>query len=717
MKHLLLAASSLALLTAAGCSPDKKEVAETTQEAPAEVTPAAAPALGAFGIDLENMDTAATPGDDFNRYVNGHWMDTFEIPADKSRYGMFNVLADDAEIQVRTIIEETAAEAPALDTLEGKIAAVYNAYMDTDGIEAAGLAPAQPYLDKIQALETREDLAKIFAENGFDSPFGGYVDIDSKNTSEYIFHISQAGLGLPDRSYYLDDTAKNIEIRDQYRAYLAQMLTFAGYENPEEAAQTVYDLEVEIAKAHWDRAIGRNRNLTYNKLSRDELIALGGDFPVATALDAFGLADQKEFIVRQVTPTPEEIEENGMTPEQLEKLGPGIEGLFDVAATADVDAWKAYLTAHFLSSHADVLPAEIDDASFAFYGKILRGQPEQRPRWKRAVSATEGALGEAVGKVYVEQHFKPESKAAMEDLVANLRKAMRVNLEKLEWMGDDTKVEAYDKLDKFTPKIGYPDNFETYDSFSVTPDNAFANEMASGEWQYQDMISQLGQPIDKTEWFMTPQTVNAYYSPNRNEIVFPAAILQPPFFDINADPAVNYGGIGAVIGHEMGHGFDDQGAKSDGNGVLRDWWTAEDKEKFEKLTSALVEQYNAFCPIDNGPEDKVCVNGRLTLGENIGDLGGLSMSYAAYKLSLDGKEAPVIDGFTGDQRFFMSWAQVWQAMYREEAQRQQLATDPHSPPVFRINGIVRNMDAWYDAFGVTPDEDLYLPPEKRISIW
>ena len=715
MKHLLLAASSLALLTAAGCSPAEKP-AGTTQEAASE-TPVVAPTFGTFGINLENMGPEAVAGNDFNRFVNGHWMDTFEIPSDKSRYGVFNMLADEAEIQVRTIIEETAANAPAPDTLEGKIAAYYNAYMDTAAIEAAGLAPVQPYLDRIKSIETREDLADIFAATGFNSPFGGYVDIDSKDTSAYIFYLTQAGLGLPDRSYYLEDTTKNLEIREQYLSYLSQMLTFAGYENPEAAAQNAFDLEVEIAEAHWDRALGRNRNLTYNKLTRDELIQLGGDFPVASALEAFGLADQKEFVVRQLTPTPEEIEENGLTPELLEKLGPGLEGLFDIAANAGLDAWKAYLTAHFISSHASVLNSEIDNANFDFYGKTLRGQPEQRPRWKRAVSATEGALGEAVGKVYVEQHFKPESKSAMEDLVSNLRKAMKVNLEKLVWMGDDTKVEAYDKLAKFTPKIGYPESFETYDSLVVTPDSAFANAMASSDWQYKDMISQLGQPIDRTEWFMTPQTVNAYYSPNRNEIVFPAAILQPPFFDINADPAVNYGGIGAVIGHEMGHGFDDQGAKSDGDGVLRDWWTAEDKEKFEKLTSALVEQYNAFCPIDNGPEDKVCVNGRLTLGENIGDLGGLSMAYAAYKLSLDGKEAPVIDGYTGDQRFFMSWAQVWQAMYREEAQRQQLATDPHSPPVYRINGIVRNMDAWYDAFGVTPEDALYLPPEERISIW
>ena len=433
-------------------------------------------------------------------------------------------------------------------------------------------------------------------------------------------------------------------------------------------------------------------------------------------LSELGLDEQSHFVVRQLEPTAEEIEENGLNEDQLKELGPGVVDLFKVAETYDLDTWKAYLKAHFISSQADVLPKEIDDARFAFYGKTLSGQPEQRERWKRAVDATEGAVGEAVGKVYVERHFKPESKEAMEDLVGNLRKAMALNLDDLEWMGADTKIEARDKLAKFTPKIGYPENFETYDTLSVSADDAFGNQLAAAEWGWEDMISQLGQPIDKDEWFMFPQTVNAYYSPNRNEIVFPAAILQPPFFDVHADPAVNYGAIGAVIGHEIGHGFDDQGSKSDGDGELRNWWTDEDKAAFKERTEALVKQYNAFCPIQSD-EEEVCVNGALTLGENIGDLGGLSMAYRAYKLSLNGEEAPIIDGLTGDQRFFLAWAQVWQGLYREEALRQRLRTDPHSPAAYRINGIVRNMDAWYEAFGVTEEDALYLPPEKRISIW
>ncbi|MAK62966.1 MAG: zinc metalloprotease [Ponticaulis sp.] len=722
MKHLLMATSAMALLVVAGCQPSTETdvQADATPEAtPTQTADASSgsPEFGTFGIDLSYIDEATAPGDDFNRYFSGKWLDTFEIPADKTRFGVFDKLAEGAETQVHEIIEDTAAAEPALDTVEGKLAAYYNAYMDTETIEAKGLAPVQPYLERIAGIETREDLAKTFAATGFSAPFGGFVDVDSKKTDEYIFYVSQGGLGLPDRDYYLKDTQNNLELREGYIALLTNMLEAAGYDDPAGAAQMVYDLETDIAEAHWDRALGRNRNLTYNKMTKAELVATGEDFPTEILLTELGLGDQEEFVVRQVTPTAEEIEDNGLTEEDLGKLGPGVAGLLKLAQTADMDAWKAYLTAHFLIDHADVLPAEIDDAVFDFYGKQLGGQPEQRARWKRGVDSTENALGEAVGKVYVEKHFKPEAKAEMTELVENLRKAMRQNLEGLEWMGEDTKVEAYDKLAKFTPKIGYPEKFETYDGLTIVEGEAFANDMAVAEWQYADMISQLGQPIDKTEWFMFPQTVNAYYSPNRNEIVFPAAILQPPFFDLYADPAVNYGAIGAVIGHEMGHGFDDQGAKSDGDGVLRNWWTDADTEAFKARTDALVGQYNEFCPIENGEDDTLCVNGRLTLGENIGDLGGLSMAYTAYKLSLNGEEPPVIDGVTGDQRFFMAWAQVWRALYREERTRTQLATDPHSPPQYRINGIVRNMDAWYEAFDVKEGDALYLPPEERISIW
>lgn len=729
MKHLLLAGAAAAVLTACNAQEATQTAApsdsESTDAAKEErvVETASRDDWGEFGLDLYSMDTSVEAGDDFFRHVNGTWYDEFEMPADRTRYGSFSLLREKSEQRVKFIIDDLAETKPDPATLEGKVAAYYNAFVDTDAIETAGLAPAQPYLDQISAIESIDDLAATMASVGFSSPIAGFVDVDSKDTDNYIFYVTQAGLGLPDRDMYLTDDGKNVETRDGYLTYLTFLLEQAGYEDAAEAAGRVLALETEIAKAHWDRTVGRNRNLTYNKMSKDDLLALAGDFPLGAMLDQLNIGDQDQFVVRQVTPDADEIAELGLTEEQVEKIsGGGIAGIFDVMNTASIEDWQAYLTAHFLSDHSNVLPKAIDDAAFEFYAKQLRGQEEQRPRWKRAVAAVEGSLGETVGKVYAERYFPTENKAAMDELVANLRLAMADNLDEIDWMGDETKVQARDKLSKFTPKIGYTEKFETYDTLAVS-DSAFGNSMAANGWAFDDMISQLGQPIDKTEWFMLPQTVNAYYSPNRNEIVFPAAILQPPFFNLDADPAVNYGAIGGVIGHEIGHGFDDQGSKSDGDGVLRDWWTPEDKDAFVARTDALVGQYNGFCPLDDG---ETCVNGRLGLGENTGDLGGLSMAYKAYKMSLDAngdgelsadEEAPVIDGYTGDQRFFMAWAQAWRNKYREEALRQQLIRGPHSPPYYRVNGIVRNFDEWYEAFDVGPDHELYLPPEERIRIW
>ena len=729
MKQLLLAGAAAAVLAACGAqeatqtaAPSSADTADTAK-VEREVVTASRDDWGEFGLDLYSMDTSVAPGDDFFRYMNGTWYDEFEMPADRTRYGAFSLLREKSEQRVKFIIDDLAESKPDPATLEGKVAAYYNAYVDTDAIEAAGLAPLQPYFDRIAAIETSEDLALVMSSVGFTSPIAGWVDVDSKDTENYIFYVTQAGLGLPDRDTYLTDDGKNVETREGYLTYLTFLLEQAGYEDAADAAARVLALETEIAKAHWDRTVGRNRNLTYNKMSKDEVLALAGAFPVASMLEELGLADQEQFVVRQVTPDADEIAELGLTEEQVEKIsGGGIAGIFEVMNAASMDDWKAYLTAHLLSDFASVLPKAIDDASFEFYAKQLRGQEEQRPRWKRGVQAVEGALGEAVGKVYAERYFPIDNKAAMDELVANLRLAMADNLDEIDWMGDDTKVQARDKLSKFTPKIGYTEKFETYDGLEVG-NSAFENSIAANTWAFEDMISQLGQPIDKTEWFMLPQTVNAYYSPNRNEIVFPAAILQPPFFNLDADPAVNYGAIGGVIGHEIGHGFDDQGSKSDGDGVLRDWWTPDDKAAFVARTDALVGQYNQFCPLDDG---ETCVNGRLGLGENTGDLGGLSMAYKAYKMSLDTngdgeisaeEEAPVLGGYTGDQRFFMAWAQAWRNKYREEALRQQLIRGPHSPPYYRVNGIVRNFDEWYEAFDVGPDNALYLPPEERIRIW
>lgn len=723
MKHLLTAVSVSALMmvaaacsaadTSANAAEDTEGAVKTAAATERKVVTTAPDYWGSFGIDETAVDQAVKPGDNFYRYVNGAWLDKFDIPADRTRYGGFTLLAEKSEQRVKFIIDDLVAESPAVNTLEGKIAAAYGAFMDAEAIEAKGLAPAQPYLEKIAGIESREDLAKIFGQVGFWSPYGAFVGQDPKNPQSYIVQIGQGGLGLPDRNFYLRDTDRNVEIRAKYLDYLTFLLGEAGYSDAKATAESVIALETELAKAHWDRAIGRNRDLTYNKLTRAELVDLAGGFPVDAALTSARLGAQQEFVVSQVTPTAEEIEAAGLTSEQVELLGAGVAGLMKIANEAPLDQWKALLTARFLSANAAVLPKRFDEANFDFYAKELRGQQVQRERWQRAVAVTQGILGEGIGKVYVDRHFPAENKAAMDELVENLRKAMSANLDDITWMGAETKVEARDKLAKFTPKIGHKQNFETYETLTIS-DDAFGNARAAAEWNYADNISRLGGPIDHDEWFMTPQTVNAYYSSTRNEIVFPAAILQPPFFNLSADPAVNYGAIGGVIGHEMGHGFDDQGSKSDGDGVQRDWWTATDKKAFEGLTTRLVAQYNKFCPLG---EDDECVNGQLTLGENIGDLGGLSMAYRAYKLSLNGEEAPVIDGLTGDQRFFMAWAQVWRSKQREQALRQQIITDPHSPTEFRTNGVVRNLDEWYEAFDVQPGDALYLPPEQRIRIW
>ena len=695
--------------------------------APPEPTAPAAPAApervletvtpdvwGDWGVNLETIDDTVKPGDDFFMYVNGTWYESFEMPADRVRYGAFDLLREKSEQRVRWIIEDLADEKPAIDTPRGKTSAFYNAFLDTDAIEAAGLDVAKPHLDRIQALETREDLATLFVEPGFPAPFGGFVFADDKDPSDNIMQTRIGGLGMGDRDYYLKDDESSMELRAAYLTMLTSLLEQAGDADPAASAQAVLDLETEIAKSHWDRALRRNPELTYNKLSRDEFIALGGDFPVGTMLDAWGLAGESELLASHVPPTDEEIEAAGISAEDAEAgLGDGFVGVFSLCNEADLDTWKAWMTAHFLMDHAHVLPLSIDEVSFAFYGKAMRGQDEQRPRWKRGVQATQGALGEAIGEVYVERHFPPEAKVEMDELVANLRAAMAANLEDLEWMGDETKARANDKLESFNPKIGYPDTFKTYDGMVITS-SAFENDMAVNAWEMADNLADLDKPVDRDRWFMAPQMVNAYYNPAFNEIVFPAAILEAPFFGLSADPAVNYGAIGGVIGHEMGHGFDDQGSKYDDKGVLSDWWTEEDLASFRLLTDALVAQYDGYCPLDDG---ETCVNGRLTLGENIGDLGGLSLAYRAYKISLNGEEDEVIDGLTGDQRFFLSWAQVWRSKYREEALRSQMVTDPHSPAIYRVNGIVRNTDAWYAAFDVQEGDALYLPPEERIRIW
>jgi len=687
LKNFLLASTAVLALTACSQqSSDGNAGHEPTQQAQN-----ATPELGSFGVETQYIDANVDPGDDFYRYVNAGWLDTFEIPDEFSSYGSFTVLFERSEERVRKIIEDAASGQNSPGSIEQKIGAYYASFTDVDAINAAGLDPISDDLATIANLSSHEEIARLMSRSdlALNSFLGAYVNIDAKQTDRYIIYMTQSGLGMPNRDYYLDE--KFADKRMAYKAYVEQILTLAETDDAAAKSDAIYALEERMANAHWEPAKRRNRDLTYNLKTMDELAAYAPGVPWASMLEAAGLGAETEFVLRE---------------------DDALQQLAVIFSETSIDTWKDYLRFHHLSGNANILPEAFDDANFAFFGTELRGTPKKRERWKRGVAAVNGTLGEAVGNVYVDRHFPADSKTQMEALVGNLRSALSQRLDTLSWMGDETKVQAHQKLDKFTPKIGYPDKWKDYSSFDVVTGDAYGNSNRSNSFQWADQISKLGGPIDKTEWFMNPQTVNAYYSPTRNEIVFPAAILQAPFFDPAADAAVNYGGIGAVIGHEIGHGFDDQGRKSDGDGMLRDWWTSEDAANFEKLTDTLGTQYASYEPIEGFPIDP-----QLTMGENIGDIGGLAMAYHAYKLSLNGEEAPVIDGLTGDQRFFLSWAQVWKRVQREEALKNQIATDPHSPAQFRVNGVVRNMDAWYEAFDVTEGDALYLAPEDRVQIW
>jgi putative endopeptidase len=670
--------------------------------------------FGTWGIAPDTIDPAVDAGDDFFAYVNGEWVRENPLGPEFSRFGAFDILGEKSTSDVKALIDDLVAANPAPGTPERRIVDAYRSYTDTAAIEAAGLAPAQPYLEAIKGAANLESLAALFPQAGYSPLVSAGVTVDSKDPNAYIVSIGFDGMGLPDRDLYLVDNERNLEIQAKYKEFLAFMLGQAGYGDPAATAEQVFAFEHKVAELEWARTALRNRDITYNKLSRTELLALAPQFPLEAVLNAAQFGETGQFLVPQLPPTSEEIAQYGLTPEDVAQIGGGLPAMMALLNETPLDTLQAFMAVRFLIDHAPVLPKAIDDAQFGFYGTFLSGQPEQRPRWKRAIAATENQLGEQLGALYVARYFPPASKAAMQDLVSNLRRALTESIGENGWMSDATKREAVAKLDAFTPKIGYPDEFETYEGLTIRAGAPLANRLAAIDWQLDDNRDKLGKPVDRTEWGMLPQTVNAYYNPVFNEIVFPGGILQQPFFAPTADPAVNYGAIGAVIGHEMGHGFDDQGAKSDGTGTLRDWWTPEDKAKFEEKGDALAAQYSAICPFDEG---KTCVNGRLTLGENIGDVGGLSMAYRAYRMSLGGQEPPVIDGFTGDQRFFMAWAQVWRAAEREASARQRLLTDPHSPPEARVNGAVRNQDAWYEAFGVTPDDALYLPPEERVRIW
>ncbi len=658
---------------------------------------AAKPQLGSFGIDLGNRDLSVKPGDDFDRYANGHWFDNYQMRDYDTRFGSFNALSDRAEEQARTIIEELQTRKdlkPGSD--EQKVRDLYASYMGTAARDAAGIMPLKPTLARIGTIDSIATLTAAFGRAGIDgtsSPVGGGVTLDRKNPDRYLVSIGVGGLGLPDKDYYLNAEPRFVQIRAAYLEHVTTMLGFAGIADARPRAEAIIALETELAKRLWDRAQLRDRDKTYNLRTFAQL------------REEFPGYDWAAHFAAQGLKTPAEV--NISTPSAV---GP----ITDVIAKTPLNVWRDYLSYHAVRNHAPMLSTEIDQAAFAFTGTVLQGQKTQRELWKRGVATVggTGGFGDAVGRMYVARHFKPEAKAAMDDLVENLRAALRQNIETLDWMGDATKTEAYKKLGTFLPKIGYTQKWRDYGSVKIVPGDLIANVQSLRRYFVEDQNRRLGTKPDREEWFMTPHTVNAYYNASFNEIVFPAGILQPPFFDVSADPAVNYGAIGGVIGHEMGHGFDDQGSKSDSAGIQRNWWTDEDRARFDTRTKALGAQYATYCPLEGQ-----CVNGQLTMGENIGDLGGLSMAYTAYKLSLKGKEAPVIDGLTGDQRFFLAWAQVWKSKAREETILNRLKTDSHSPPQYRINGPLRNLNEWYKAFDVKPGDKLYLPPEQRVRIW
>ena len=656
----------------------------------------AKPELGDFGVDLSQQDPNTKPGDDFFRFANGKWLDEFELPADRSNYGSFSVLGDRSDERVNTIIEELSAAEPAADTIEQKISDYYLSYMNTEVLDERGIGPLREKLAQLSAIDSRAALIEALGRSQLDataSPFGWYVGADRRDPDRHQLVLSLGGIGLPDRDYYLLDTEQYVSVRSEYVAHIERMLGFAGIENAAEKAQAVLALETAFAENLWPRADRRNRDLTFNPMTYTEFKAAYPNMDWDAYWAAAGISEIEDLNVSYPT---------AMAP---------IIALLDSVAVED---WVSYMSYQHISNLASVLSQEIDNENFHFYSTVLNGVPEQRQRWERGVErvGSLNSLGEAVGQIYVQKHFPEAAKQQMQGLVENLRTALANSIASLDWMGEETKNEARLKLESFRPKIAYPDEWRDLSAIEISRDDLFANARSVREFNYADEISRLGKPTNREEWGMTPQTVNAYYNSSFNEIVFPAGILQPPFFDPAADMAVNYGGIGAVIGHEMGHGFDDQGSKSDSLGVQRNWWTDDDRANFEKLTTALAAQYDQFEPVPG-----YFVDGNFTLGENIGDVGGLSLAYRAYKLSLGGEEAPVIDGLTGDQRFFLSWAQVWQRKYREDALIQRLTSDPHSPSEFRVNGVVRNFDEWYEAFDVQPEDALYLAPEDRVRIW
>ncbi len=646
------------------------------------------------GVTKKNMDTLVNPGDNFDAYVNGTWVKNNKIPADKTSYGAFDILYDQSQKDVKAIIEEASKGTFAEGSDEQKIGDYYSSFMNRKDRDAKGIAPIQPELKNIDAIANYTDLAAYFGKSnrtGVSMPFSVVVTEDFKNPKQYTLMTWQGGLGLPEREYYLQADAKMVETRAKYVAHIEKMLQLVGLPNAAESASKIMALETALATSHMKKEETRNTAKLYNKYNVADLKKLMADFDWNAMLKNAGIDKEKTIVISQVEYT---------------------KSLNTIIKNTPIDTWKTYLKWSLINNTSNYLTTALDKQNFDFYGKTLYGTEAQEEDWKRGVSSVNGGLGEIVGKVYVKKHFSPEAKERMTGMVKNLLKAYAESIKKLDWMSANTKKEALAKVDKFMIKIGYPDQWRDYSALKVAKNDLYGNAERARAFEYNRMLNKLGKPVDRTEWGMTPQTVNAYYNPTLNEIVFPAAILQPPFFNLKAEDAVNYGGIGAVIGHEIGHGFDDQGSTFDGEGVMRNWWTPQDLTAFKAKTKSLVDQYSAFKVFPD-----LNLNGEFTLGENIGDLGGLSIAIKAYKLSLNGKEAPVMDGFTGIQRVFLGWGQVWLDKSREKAIRNQIASDPHSPAKFRINAVVRNVPEFYEAFKIKPTDSLYLATDKRVKIW
>lgn len=682
----LAAASALALTAATPALADHHEASSETE------TQSGAAEIGNWGIDLDGRNLAVDPGDDFYEYAGGTWMANTEMPGDRSRYGSFDMLRERSERQVHAILNDLAADPEAAGPTGQMVGDFYGAWMDEDAIEARGTAPLAPYMARIDAIEDREGLLEIFGSIGYASPVSVGTLPDPADPTRYIAFASQSGLGMPSRDYYLDEGEEYAAFRAAYRNYIIRLHELAGIPDGAAKADRIIALETQMAEAHWEPARQRDIEQIYNPMNREQLAELAPQFEWSDWLDGMGFGIVDTVVAAETT---------------------AITAAGDLLDSVPLDTWKEYLTFHFVSDYASYLPSAFDEARFDFFGRTLRDTEEQRERWERGVTLVNANIGEAIGQVYVDRHYPAESQRQMTDLIANLRAALRERLENSDWMDEETRTEAFAKLDAFDPRIGHPESWIDYSDLEVRRDDLLGNVIRAQQFDFDLDLERLPEPVDRSLWAMNPQTVNAYYSPLSNQITFPAAILQPPFFDPNADPAVNYGAIGAVIGHEIGHGFDDQGRRFDGTGRIRDWWSETTEQQFQERAARLGAQYSAVEVLPG-----LNLNGELGMGENIGDLGGLEMAYAAYQRYVtENGEPPVLDGLTGDQRFFLSWAQVWRGLIRENRLREQALTGPHSPPEYRTNTVVPNIDAWYEAFGVGPDDAMYIPPEERVTIW